>query len=112
MMSPQQIHNESERAAADAAKFHHVPFIIWPGDIDHWRAGENLPIPFPALGDYVPPGYETEGDAQMIDTSGFGGAGELAMTLDQVFDWLEVGAAYAFVSSGQFQAYIQKYRKI
>jgi hypothetical protein len=112
MMSSQQIHDNSYRAATEAAKFNHVPFVIWPGDIDNWRAGKNLPVPFPMLGDYVPPGYETIGEPEMVDVSGFGTRGEPALTLDQMLDWLEANAAYAFVELGQFQGYIQKFRKI
>lgn len=111
MLSPEYIHDENQRAAADAAKFHHVPFLIWPEDIENWRAGISLPIPFPTLGDYLAPGYEFDGDAQMVDTSGVGANNEPAMTLNQMFNWLETGKAYAFVSCGQFQSYIQKYRK-
>lgn len=112
MLSPEYIHDESEKAAAEAAKFNHVPFIIWPGDIENWSAGKNLPIPFPTLGDYVAPGYEPEGDARMVDTSGFGADDEPALTLDQMFSWLETGKAYAFITHGQFQSVIQCYRRI
>lgn len=112
MLSPEYIHSENERAAAEAAKFQHIPFMVWPGDIEKWRTGESLPIPFPTLGDYLAPGYEFEGDARMVDTSGMGAENEPAMSLNQMFDWLQADKAYAFVSHGQFQSYIQCYRRI
>jgi len=112
MMAPEQIDHDNRENAAAAAKFHHVPYMIWPGDIEKWRAGESLPIPFPNLGDYVPNGYELDGAALFIDTSGFGETGEASLTQDQVFDRLEVGKAYAFTEVGLFQAYLQAYIKV
>ncbi len=111
MMSPDTIRSMTQDRTALACKTREVPYLIWPEDIDDWRAGKRLPIPFPNLGDHIPDGYELDGDAWMIDTSGFGSPGEPALTLDQLFDKLEVGKAYAFVETGQFQSYLQQYIK-
>jgi len=111
MMDLATINALTDENAVAAAKFHHIPYTIWPGDIDKWKAGEGMPIPFPNLGDYVPDGYELDGNAWMVDTSGFGGPGERALTLTQLFDKLEIGKAYAFVECGQFQAYLQQFTR-
>lgn len=112
MMAPEQIDHDNRENAAAAAKFHHVPYMIWPGDIEKWRAGVSLPIPFPNLGDHVPDNYELDGEALFIDTSGFGADNEGALSLSQMFDALETGKAYAFTESGQFQAYLQAYKRV
>ena len=111
MMSLETINAMSNENAEHARKFHEIPYTIWPGDIEKWKAGEGLPIPFPNLGDYCPDGYELDGDAWMIDTSGFGSPGERALTTWQLLDKLETGKAYAFVEAGQFQAYLQQFTK-
>ena len=102
MMSLATINAITDENSRNAHKFHEIPYTIWPGDIDDWRAGKRLPIPFPNLGDHVPDGFET---------SGFGSPGEPALTLDQLFDKLQVGKAYAFVECGQFQSYLQQFTR-
>lgn len=111
MMDLTTINSITNEQAENARKFHEIPYTIWPGDVDKWRAGESLPIPFPHLGDYVPDGYEADGDAWMVDTSGFGAPDEPALTQSQLFDKLQTGKAYAFVQVGQFQAYLQQFTK-
>jgi len=111
MMSAQQINSVNDEKSEYARKFREIPYTIWPGDIDNWKTGKNLPVPFPHLGDYIPDGFETDGEPLFIDTSGFGASDEPALTQDQLFDTLETGKAYAFVSVGQFQAYLQQYTR-
>jgi hypothetical protein len=112
MMSLETINSTNRERALESAKFRHVPYMVWPQDIVDWKAGKGLPIPFPHLGDYVPDEYELDGDAWMVDTSGFGSPNEPALTLDQLLDKLVAGRAYAFVEVGQFQAYLQQFKKV
>ena len=111
MMAPETIHAVNNDKSDYARKFHEIPYTIWPGDIENWKAGKNLPVPFPHLGDYIPNGYEADGEPWFIDTSGFGGPGEMAITIDQTFDKMQTGKAYAFVEVGQFQAYLQQFTR-
>ena len=111
MMDLATIVRTNNEHAEKAAKFREIPYTIWPGDIDDWRAGKRLPIPFPHIGHHEPDGFEIDGESWMVDTSGFGSPGEPALTQDQLFDKLEVGKAYAFVEVGQFQAYLQQFTR-
>lgn len=111
MMDLATIRALSDEHGENARRFREVPYTIWPGDVDDWRAGKRTPIPFPNIGDYEPDGFEADGDPWMIDTSGFGAPDEMALTLDQLFDKLIVGKAYAFIKCGQFQAYLQQFTK-
>ena len=111
MMAPEIINALNNDKAAQAKHFHHVPYTVWQSDIDKWKTGEGLPIPFPHLGDYVPPGYALDGKSWMIDTSGFGADDEMALTYSQMLNKLEAGKAYAFIETGQFQAYLQPFTK-
>jgi len=111
MMALETIIAMNDEKTSNARKFHEIPYTIWPGDVDNWRNGKRLPIPFPHIGNHEPSGFELDGDPWMVDTSGFGLPGEPALTQDQLFDKLETGKAYAFVEVGQFQAYIQQFTK-
>lgn len=110
MMSLQQINDANRDAAVHASVDNQEPFICTAQDIATWKNGRGLPIPFPYLGDYDPPGYEMDGEPLFVDTSGFGEVGEAALTAGQMLDALRPNVGYAFTSIGQFQAYLQPYR--
>ncbi len=111
MMSLETIEHMTREAAREACEQQEKPYMVWPEDIVAWKEGRGLPIPFPMIGDYVPEGWEPEGDELFVDTSGFGSSNEPALTITQLLDKLEVGRGYAFVRMGQFQAYLQKFKK-
>ncbi len=111
MMSLQTIQKLQQDAHEDAAREGKMPYIVEQEDIDAWREGRSLPVPFPFIGDYDPPGFTAEGEALFVDTSGFGEPGEPALTHEQMFDKLVPGTGYALVEVGQFQAYIQPFRR-
>ncbi len=111
MMAPETINRVNDEQADNALKFHEIPYTVWPGDVDDWRNGKRLPLPFPHIGHHEPDGFTADGDPWMVDSSGFGSPGELALTQDQLFDKLQTGKAYAIVEAGQFQLYIQQFTK-
>jgi len=111
MMSLQTIQNLQQEARKTAAKEGKKPYIVENEDIASWKAGRSLPIPFPNIGDYEPPGFTEEGEALFVDKSGFGVVGEPALTLEQMLDELIPGMGYAIVEEGQFQVYIQPFRR-
>jgi hypothetical protein len=95
-----------ERAALENT----TPYLVAAEDITAWKNGIGLPFPFPMIGDHEPAGYETDGDALFIDTSGFGADNEPALSVSQMLDEIKPDRAYAFTECGQFQAYLQPYR--
>ena len=111
MMDPATIQHMTDENSRTARTARAIPYLIWKGDIEDWRAGKRMPIPFPNIGDYEPENWVADGPPVMVDTSGWGERGEPALTLEQLLDWLQVGKAYAFVESGQFQSYIQQFSK-
>jgi hypothetical protein len=114
MMDLQSIEAESRRAAAQACRDHKVPFIVWPGDLDTWKAdlasGKCPRFPFPFLGTYVPKGWKLTTD-YFVDSSGFGEAGEPALTIRQFLGRIKTGHGYAITEVGQFQVYIGEFEK-
>lgn len=111
MMSPETIQNMQQEARKDAAREGKLPYVVEQEDINAWRRGRSLPVPFPFIGDYDPPGFTAEGEALFVDSSGMGAPGEPALTQHQMFDELVPGTGYALVEVGQFQVYIQPFRR-
>jgi hypothetical protein len=126
MMSTEQIVNDAERHARKAKRHGQEPhFLSGLGD-DAIRR-ECARIPF--LGDYVPRGYErlhvgkTFGDNYgsgtadhahlFVDSSGFGGRGELDMTVGEFAEFVQrhPGYGYGIVEAGQFQIVLGVYRR-
>ena len=64
----------------------------------------------PFIGDRDVRGW-TEVNRYFVDSSGFGQAGEPALTADQFFRKVRKGFAYAIVEQGQFQIYIAEFQK-
>ncbi len=85
--------------------------MVWPEDLAAWKKGLSMPLPFPFIGEYIAPGFEKYGDAMFVDSSGMGGEYEPAMTRDEMIDKIEAGKAYAIVSTGQFQVYVQGFTR-
>ena len=110
MMSLAQIHSESRKAASKAAKQGKRPFIVEAEDLADWKAGHFTPLPFPFIGSFVPKGWEVTAE-YFVDSSGFGGPGEPALTIPAFINKLQVGYGYAITEAGQFQVYISEYRK-
>jgi len=67
-------------------------------------------IPF--IGDYTPKGWTKTDNLYFVDSSGFGVEGEPALTFEQFIDKIKKGFGYAIVECGQFQVYIQEFKKI
>lgn len=112
MMSPETIDQMTRDAGREACEQQQKPYLIWPQDLTAWREGRGFPMPFPMIGDHEPEGWEPEGDALFIDTSGMGSPGEPAMTLPQLLNELKEGRGYAFTQQGQFQAYLQCFKQV
>ena len=109
MMSLSQIHEESRRAARVAARNHKRPVIIEQEDLDDYRAGNRRALSIPFLGDYTPKGFKKTENLYFVDSSGCGGPGEPALTMDQFISKIVPGCAYAVVEAGQFQVYVQEF---
>ena len=111
MMSPETIQHLQQEARESAAEEGKLPYIVQEEDIRAWKAGRSLPIPFPFIGDYDPPGFTAEGDELFCDSSGFGASDEPSLTQAQLIDMLVPGTGYALTTVGQFQVYIQPFRR-
>jgi len=128
MFHPSTIRDMSDKAAREAARKGKRPFVIYaPEDIDNYP-----PYPFPFVGGYVADGWkavlvdpEGESDEELtlfVDTSGFGGEGEMALSSRQLREELKrllavaakAGDTYGFalVEVGQFQGYIGVFSKV
>jgi hypothetical protein len=81
-------------------------------------------FPFPNIGDTVPKGwreYGGKGGLFFVDSSGFGHPDEAALTADQfiakiqeilaINDMCEWTIGWAIVEVGQFQVYVQAFKK-
>lgn len=127
MMSSEQLHSHAEQAARKAKRHGLKPhFLSGLGD-DAIRA-ECGRIPF--LGSYVPRGFVrvnvgavfgaeygagTAGNEYLfVDSSGFGGSGELAMPIYKFADFVarHRGYGYAICEAGQFQVVLGVYARI
>ena len=65
----------------------------------------------PFLANYLPEGYEVI-NTFFVDKSGFGKEGELALTFNQFLGKVKKGYGYGIKEEGQFQVYINEYRRI
>jgi len=127
MLGPETIRRMSDVAAYKAAEDSREPLVIWKDeDIHH--------LPF--LGDYVPAGWRKalwsdmyttprvggywreDRDAYfMVDSSGFGGRDEPALTFPELADYIRESQrpqhtyGWAIVEAGQFQVVVQVYIK-
>ena len=119
MMSIQTIARLADEAARKARQDGACPFV--PYD-------DNDPITgIPFLGDYVPKGWCKTNEQWFVDSSGFGGENESALTLKAfqrlAREWIKTCKAkdkakgklaeygLGVVEAGQFQVYVAGYRK-
>lgn len=68
----------------------------------------------PFIGDYVPKGWKRVGERLFVDTSGFGRDDEPALSQSQLAKAMAKyppGTAYALIEHGQFQGYVQAYKR-
>lgn len=63
------------------------------------------------LGDYIPEGWKLV-NTYFVDNSGFGSADELALTFEQFLSKVKAGYGYGIGESGEFQVYINEYKRI
>ena len=93
-----------QRKAARVARRSNREPYVYDGNPDSVR------LPF--LGDYVPKGWTlTDRDQLFVDTSGFGSAGEPALTQKQMIASFKTGYGYALVEAGQFQGYVAEFER-
>ena len=65
----------------------------------------------PNLGYYLPKGFEFT-EKYFVDSSGFGSENEPALSVAQFISKIKKGFGYAICESGQFQVYIQEYKRV
>lgn len=63
------------------------------------------------LGNSIPKGWKLV-KTYFVDNSGFGSEGELALTFEQFLTKVKNGYGYAIGEVGQFQIYINEYKRI
>lgn len=104
MLSLEYILAENDKATLKARGQKLEPYIAkCNGDIEVracWR-----------LGDYTPKGWKLV-DTYFVDSSGFGTEGEGALTFGQFLGKVKNGFGYALGDCGQFQVYINEYKRI
>jgi hypothetical protein len=111
MMSPETINSLSREAAKKAAKEKKIPYSYF--DVDDTQ---QVPFPFPFLGDYIPKGWKLV-DELFVDASGFGAEDEPALTVRSFLALLKKDVedgnpyGYAITQAGQFQVYVGRYKK-
>lgn len=103
MMSIEQIHSMNDTVTRRAARNGVKPILIEAdADVRH----------IPHLGYRVPRGWRLV-EKLFVDSSGFGGADEPAMSQDAFVKYVKVtpGFGWAIIEAGQFQAYVGRYEK-
>jgi hypothetical protein len=100
-----------------------VPFVMMPEDIRAMKRGDYSTVSIPMIGYDDPPGWKLTDRADgvgvmgdkhgltLVDSSGFGTRGELALTLDQFAEWVRPGYGYGIYEVGQFQVVVGEYEK-
>lgn len=110
MMSPGVIHDMALKAARKAAREKRVPLVLEAEDIAILKAkGAESGLRFPFLGTYIPRGWKRTEREFFVDSSGFGGPGEPALTLEKFLDQVKPSHGYAVTEAGQFQVYVAEY---
>ena len=89
-----------------------VPAVATDAQREAMASGQWSGFKFPFLGDHVPHGWTPDGEPFMVDTTGLDNSGG-AMALDRLRQIVAAapGAAWATVEHGQFQAYVQRFRR-
>jgi hypothetical protein len=114
MWSLEMIEHLNQQAAKKARRQHNEPTVPTQEEIESYP-----PFPFPQLGPYVSPGWErVEGPEWFVDSSGFGGDDEPALSVRQFKDVLRryvtdnPDHGFAIVEAGQFQLYVNAFRPV
>ncbi len=113
MMGLETIKAISREAGESAARDNELPYVYWNSD----EVDEFDTFPFPELGEYVPEGWELV-EQHFVDSSGWGGTGEPALTGEQFKDVIKGRIAevpntgWAVTEVGQFQLYVGEFRKV
>lgn len=126
MISIETARSMAQDQAAKAAQDGNVPFMVWQDDLDHLNVAKVC-MAMPYLGTHLPDNWErvkldentpgvNMGDnddfgAFFVDSSGFAGLGEAALTPEAFIEHLEAGFGYAIVEAGQFQVKIGKFKQ-
>jgi len=101
MMSLESIQEMNEEAEQRALEENIQPYVARCDGDEGIREA-------PYIGDYQPAGW-IKNDVFFVDSSGFGGPDEPAMTFEQFLNHVKDGRGYAIISAGQFQVYIQEF---
>lgn len=129
MLPLSDIISENRAVAERAAAVNRVPFTLTSEDLEDARRGVLDHVSIPDLGDYRPdgwdrvdlenwypgdrpPGVDLNMNAYFVDYSGFGIAGEPALTTAEFFHLARPGYGYAVIESGQFQLYVGVFEKV
>ena len=130
MRSLEVIKAMSREAAARACREGAQPFTFDVHDVKDLQTGDRAPLQaIPNVGEYLAPFYVRvrvgdvdheehgvfSGDADgygayFVDSSGFGGEGDSALSIEQFMQRVQPGYAYAIVEQGQFQIKIGMFR--
>jgi len=116
MMSLDTIQEMSRKAARKASREKKVPTVVEQDDITGYKRllaeGRTPRFAFPQLGDFCPKGYVPTGVDLFVDSSGFGGPGEPALTVEAFVNALKPGLAYGVTDVGQFQLWCREFRRV
>ncbi len=114
MISLEHIKQLSDEAAVQAAEENKQPFVFWD-DADIQSNLRNIPN----IGSHEPEGWEEYGKPLFADKSGFGNPDEPSLTfahltgaIRAIIDRSAKSVGFAIVEEGQFQLYIQPFRRV
>lgn len=114
MMSLEQIQSQNRLAARKARAKGVLPVYLTRADLGSDAFSWTLKIPY--IGNMRPKGFKAVGEPLFVDSSGFGRVGEPALTVEQARQTMmqmlkeHGGLAWAVVSAGQFQVYVQAFK--
>lgn len=133
MMDLATLEHVNRQATRRAAADKRVPLIIEKADVEAAKAGDMSGVRVPYVGYRTPRGWrrvnlaadgrwfrDTElyhghlrdENVLFVDKSGFGAAGEPALTLDEFLNVIRPGYGYAVVEEGQFRVKVGVFKRI
>jgi len=104
MRSIEEIRKMNNEKTRNAEEQKLLPYIAKVNNDEGVRA-------CPFIADYEPKGWQVVNEF-FVDSSGMGREGEGALTFGQFLNKVREGYGYAIKESGQFQVYINEYKKI
>lgn len=84
------------------------PYLVTQADIVKWRVKPSFP--FPSTHEERVAGWKLV-NRYFVDSSGWGRAGEPALTTEQFVSKLKPGCGYAIIGEGQFQVWVGEYKE-